>query len=45
MLDAETAVSSAYFAILVVLVNDMADVYRRYNTGPSTLPCGTPEYI
>jgi hypothetical protein len=37
-------VSSANVAIVVLLVAGRSAVYSRYNNGPSTLPCCTPDF-
>jgi hypothetical protein len=39
------AVSSAKVATVVCLSVGKSAVYNRYKTGPSTLPCGTPDSI
>jgi hypothetical protein len=31
-------------AIVVLLAVGKSAVYSRYNSGPSTLPCGTPDF-
>lgn len=38
-------VSSANVANVVCSVEDKSAVYRRYRSGPSKLPCGTPEVM
>jgi hypothetical protein len=37
-------VSSANVAIVVLLVVGKSAMYSRYNNGPSTLACGTPDF-
>jgi hypothetical protein len=37
-------VSSTNVATLMLLVVGNSAVYSRYSNGPSTLPCGTPDY-
>jgi hypothetical protein len=37
-------VSSANVAVVVLLVVGKSAVYSRYNNGPSTLHCGTPDF-
>ena len=39
------AVSSANVAIVMSFPVSMSAVNIRFNRGPSTLPCGTPERI
>jgi hypothetical protein len=41
---ARRAVSSAKLAIVVLLVVGKSAMYSKYNNGPSTLPCGTPDF-
>jgi hypothetical protein len=41
---ARRAVSATNVAIVVLLVVGKSAVYSRYNNGPSTLPCGTPDF-
>jgi hypothetical protein len=37
-------VSSANVAIVVLLVVGKSAVYSRYNNGPRTFPCCTPDF-
>ena len=37
--------SSAYVATVTSLLIGRSAVYKVYRTGPSTLPCGTPDLI
>lgn len=40
-----TAVSSTKIAFVVDLVVGRSNVYSKHNTGPTTLPCGTPDRV
>ena len=42
---ANIAVSSAYVATVTSLLIGRSAAYKVYRTGPSTLPCGTPDLI
>jgi hypothetical protein len=42
---ARRAVLSANVAIVMLLVVDKSAVYSRYNNGPSTLLCVTPDFV
>jgi hypothetical protein len=42
---ANTAVSSANVAVVDSVEVGRSEVYSRYNSGPRTLPWGTPSYV
>jgi hypothetical protein len=45
MLTERIMVSSANVPIVVLALSGRSAVYSKYNSGPKTLACGTPDFI